>query len=100
MPVLKSPSDRPGLNPFSSQWPPVMPSECAAVCMRGPTTQPSLIALRSAMSSKFAAPRLRMVVKPAISVARALPTPQDGAERVDVAHRGVIAGAGRRACGR
>src|ERR1044071_4795038 len=56
MPVLKSPSTTPGLNPFSSQCPPVMPMACPAYCMRGPETKPSFTALRSAMSSKFGAP--------------------------------------------
>ena len=80
------------MKPFSSQWPPVMPIACAAVCMRGPITQPSLIALRIAMSSKFGAPTLRIDVKPAISVLRTLRDAEDRAERVDVADGGVVAG--------
>src|SRR5215831_4360699 len=57
-----------------------MPIACAAVCIRGPITQPSLIALRIAMSSKFAAPRLRMDVKPASSVVRTFTTPRIAAK--------------------
>src|SRR5918999_746408 len=51
-----------------------MPSECPAVCMRGPGTYPSLIAFRSARSSKLPEPTLRTVVKPARRVFRAFAT--------------------------
>src|SRR5688500_14981413 len=51
-----------------------MPSECAAGRIRGPGTWPSSIARRRARSAKPSAPAVRIVVNPAISVARACAT--------------------------
>src|SRR5438067_7497955 len=76
-PVSGDCSATPGRYPFSSQCPPVMPIAWPAVSMRGPIVQPSLMALRKAMSSKRPeAPTLRTLVNPAIRVSRACSTPR------------------------
>ena len=57
-----------GENPFRSPCPPVALSASVATSMRGPSTTPSLIALRSATSMSSGAPTSRTVVNPASSV--------------------------------
>ena len=62
-------------NRFSSQCPPVIPSNGPLTCMCGPGTCPALIASRRSTSTNPLAPTLRTEVKPAISVVRAFTTP-------------------------